>query len=215
MNFSILLVLSLFCGLIMAKDDYGNLEEEKNNETQSCYPDMCDVLKEVGVLREKLGVVENRLKDSEIQIRELKNKEETTVVFSAATGGGNTPIGPFSKDTTVIYRTVITNIGNAYSQVTGIFTAPVAGIYYFTLFHHAGGHHAASLSLMKNNQVVVMTYDHRTLNDGADNGGNAVFLQLQQGDQVRVSLEANTHVWGNDLVTTFSGFLLQSFSTLT
>lgn len=65
-----------------------------------------------------------------------------------------------------------------------------------------------SLSLIKNNQVVVTAYDHRTSHDGADNGGNAVFLQLQQGDQVYVRLGANTNVWGNDAITTFSGFLV-------
>lgn len=46
-------------------------------------------------------------------------------------------------------------------------------------------------------KVVVMTHDHRTSHDTADNGGNAMFLQLQQGDQVCVRLETNTYVWGN------------------
>lgn len=91
---------------------------------------------------------------------------------------------------------------------TGIFDAPVAGIYYFAFFYHAGGSNQVSLALIKNNQVVVTAYDHRTLQDGADNGGNAVFLQLQQGDQVYMRLAATTHVWGNNEITTFSGFLI-------
>lgn len=61
---------------------------------------------------------------------------------------------------------------------------------------------------MKNNDVIVQTYDHKSTHDTADNGGNAVILQLQQGDQLRVRLDANTHVWGNDFVTTFSSYLL-------
>lgn len=55
--------------------------------------------------------------------------------------------------------------------------------------------------------MTVITSDHKTESDGADNGGNAVFLQLQQGDQVYVSMAANTYVWGADH-TTFSGFLV-------
>ncbi|XP_049424555.1 complement C1q subcomponent subunit B-like isoform X1 [Epinephelus fuscoguttatus] len=151
---------------------------------------------------------ETRLKDSENQIRELKNKERTKVIFSAATGGGDRIIGPFNTDTTLIYRTVITNIGNAYSPYTGIFTAPVAGVYYFTIFYHANGHRPGMLLLYKNNQVMVMTDDHQCGYDTADNGGNAAFLQLQPGDQVYVLMRANTHVYGSDVHTTFSGSLV-------
>ncbi|KAM3590299.1 uncharacterized protein V6R79_007172 [Siganus canaliculatus] len=150
---------------------------------------------------------ETRLTDSENQIRELKNKEHEPVIFSAATGG-NGHIGPFTSQTTLVYREVKTNVGNAYNPATGIFAAPVAGIYYFTFFYHAGGSNIVSLHLMKNDQGIVQMYDHKTSGDGADNGGNAAFVQLQQGDQVFVRLNANSHVWGNSEITTFSGFLV-------
>ncbi|XP_062300600.1 caprin-2-like isoform X3 [Scomber scombrus] len=154
----------------------------------------------------RLNNSENRLRKSENQIMDLINKERTKVMFSAAAGGSGN-IGPFNTDTTLIYRAVITNIGGAYSQYTGIFTAPVAGVYYFTFYHHAGGEHRAILNLYKNNQFIVRVADHPS-NDHADNGGNAAFLQLQQGDQVYVLLAYNSHVWGTGNVTTFSGFLV-------
>lgn len=65
-----------------------------------------------------------------------------------------------------------------------------------------------SLALIKNSQRVVTAYDHQTLNDGADNGSNAVFVQLQEGDQVFIRLDANTNVWANNEITTFNGFLV-------
>ncbi|XP_051256965.1 uncharacterized protein LOC127363979 isoform X6 [Dicentrarchus labrax] len=249
MNFTIVLSMLLYCSLILAQDDVNVPETERTNETQSCFPDMCEFLKEFGAMTEKQRVMETRLKngetrlkdaetrlkdsetrlkdsetrlkdsetrlkdsetrlmDSENQILELKSKEKTVVVFSAAAGGRGT-IGPFNTNTTVVYRIAKTNIGNAYSQFTGIFTAPVPGIYYFTFFYHAGGSQEVFLILMKNNQDVVTAADHGTSQDDADNGGNAVFLQLQQGDQVYVLLGANKHVWGNDFITTFSGFLV-------
>ncbi|XP_028260904.1 cerebellin-1-like [Parambassis ranga] len=149
---------------------------------------------------------ETRLKDSETQILALKNKLSTKVVFSAKTATG-VDIGPFNTDTTLVYGAVITNEGNAYNQHTGIFTAPVAGTYYFTFFYHAGGQHKSKLDLMKNSQMMVYSSDHQTVSDAADNGGNAAFLQLQRGDQVFTRMEANTHVYGHH-ATTFSGFLL-------
>ncbi|KAK2862910.1 hypothetical protein Q5P01_002443 [Channa striata] len=197
----------LICGLTLAQGESNDTETEQASRTQSNFPDMCDLLKELGAIREKLGAMENKLMETENQLHELKNKEKQKVFFSAAIGGYG-DIGPFNTDTTLVYRTVKTNIGSAYSQYTGIFTAPVAGIYYFTFFYHAGGGNVVSLLLIKNNQIVVTSSDHQTFQDWADNGGNAVLLQLQQWDQVFVRLRANTHVWGDDVITTFSGFLV-------
>uniref|UniRef100_A0A3Q2E617 C1q domain-containing protein n=1 Tax=Cyprinodon variegatus TaxID=28743 RepID=A0A3Q2E617_CYPVA len=189
------------------------------------------ILIHTGVKQEAL---ETRLKETEKLVLELKKKgkalsefidnvflnrcssaffriylEAQKVVFSAA-AGGSVAIGPFTTDSTIIYRTVITNMGNVYNQHTGIFAASVAGTYYSTFFYHAGGSQVLSLALMKNNEGIVTAYDHKTYHDGVDNGGNAAFLQLQQGDHVYMRLGANTHVWSDSHITTFSGILLHS-----
>ncbi|KAF7229868.1 complement C1q-like protein 2 [Nothobranchius furzeri] len=198
----ILLTAVLFCGLTSAQD----VVAEDTVDTQSCFPDMCKFLKEFGAMTEKQSSMEARLKEAETQITELKKKDATKVAFTVGLGGGQ--VGPFSTATTLIYKTVKTNVGNAYNPVTGIFAAPVTGIYYFTFSYHAGGEHPVSLNLIKNNEVVVGVHDHRSSGDGADNGGNSAFLQLQQGDQVYMQLVANTHLYGHIAVTTFSGVLL-------
>lgn len=56
--------------------------------------------------------------------------EANQVVFSAATGG-NGPIGPFTTDTTIMYRKVITNVGYAYSMFTGKYAAMIAFFHEF------------------------------------------------------------------------------------
>ncbi|XP_030286576.1 complement C1q-like protein 4 [Sparus aurata] len=132
---------------------------------------------------------------------------KTKVAFSALLEKGKA-YGPFDTDVTLPYNKVFTNIGDAYSSCTGAFTAPVAGVYYFTFFYHAGGKQASKLELFKNSEMIVMTSDHQSGSDGADNGGNAVVLQLRKGDQVYVRMAANSHVWAAENHTTFSGFLL-------
>ncbi|XP_008420788.1 complement C1q-like protein 2 isoform X3 [Poecilia reticulata] len=194
-----------FCGVTLGQDVLS--QTEVTTETGSCSPDMCKFLKEFEAMKAKQEAVETNLKQTESQVLVLKQKEALKVVFSAGILG-NAAIGPFKTPTTLIYTRIITNLGNAYNQNTGIFVAPVRGMYYFTFFYRAGGEHKVRLVLMKNNEYVVESSDHKTLNDGADNGGNAAFMELQQGDQVYVQLYPDTHVFGGSHTTTFSGFLL-------
>ncbi|XP_037615505.1 complement C1q-like protein 3 [Sebastes umbrosus] len=182
MKFTIVLFVLLFSGLILA-GDVGNTGTGKPGETRS---------------------------DGENQLLQLRNKEGARVIFSAATVGGHKNIKPFHKDTTLIYRTVMTNIGNAYSPSTGIFTAPFAGVYYFTIFFHTGRGHEAKLLLYKNNEHVLTTHNQPS-SYTADNGGNAAFLMLQHGDQMYVRMGENTPAWGSDYHTIFSGFSVKMF----
>ncbi|XP_030286075.1 complement C1q-like protein 4 [Sparus aurata] len=142
----------------------------------------------------------------ETEMMRTMSKSKTKVAFSALIEKGGA-YGPFKTDITLAYNKVLTNIGDAYNSSTGVFTAPITGVYYFNFFYHAGGKHASKLELFKNSEMIVRSSDHKSDSDGADNGGNAVVLQLQQGDQVYVHMPANHHVWAGDH-TTFSGFLL-------
>uniref|UniRef100_A0A3B5QVQ9 Complement C1q-like protein 2 n=1 Tax=Xiphophorus maculatus TaxID=8083 RepID=A0A3B5QVQ9_XIPMA len=215
MTFSVWLLVC-FCGLTLGQE--GLPQTEVASEIGSCFPDMCKFLKEFGAMKAKLETVETnlkektletKLKETESQILVLKEKEAKPLKVAFSVGlPGDTAIGPVNLLTTLVYKRVITNVGNAYNQLTGIFVAPVRGMYYFSFFYHAGGYQPVNLFLMKNNEYILASSDHMTLFDGADNGGNAAFLELQQGDQVYVQLKANTHVWGNSYTTTFSGFLL-------
>ncbi|XP_039456116.1 collagen alpha-2(VIII) chain-like [Oreochromis aureus] len=133
-------------------------------------------------LETKMMNIESKLENYESRILQLEQKERNAVIFSAGIGV-NSPFGPFDTDVTMIYDKTLVNIGNAYSPVTGVFTAPVSGVYFFTIFSHSGGSHTTWLYFYKNNEEILHIHDHKST-DSADNGGNAAFLQLQQGDQV-------------------------------
>uniref|UniRef100_A0A8C7YPS2 C1q domain-containing protein n=1 Tax=Oryzias sinensis TaxID=183150 RepID=A0A8C7YPS2_9TELE len=153
-------------------------------------PPEIDVLKEINALKAALEAI-----------------DVPKVAFSARTDKGGT-YGNFQGDITLTYNALITNVGNAYNPTTGIFTAPVKGLYYFTYFAHSGGKNRIKLDLRKDGAVVAGIHDHPSTFDSADNAGNAVFLELEQGNQVYVTLLAKTAIWGEGFVTTFSGVLL-------
>lgn len=74
MYFSVFMLVSLLGGFSFAQGDSNDPETEQTSQIQSCFPDMCNLLKEFGAMREKLGALETKLKESENQILELKSK---------------------------------------------------------------------------------------------------------------------------------------------
>lgn len=98
-----------------------------------------------------------------------------------------------------------------FCHITGIFTAPVRGVYLFSLFECSLSPQPASLSLHKNDQMIVSVAKRRFQHDGVDNGSNGATLQLEQGDQVYVRLWKDSWVYDSTAhFTTFSGVLLFS-----
>ena len=74
MNFAILLIVLLFSDLIFAQDVGNANETEISTETQSCNPDMCDLLREFGAMTEYLRAVETRLADSETRLEDSETR---------------------------------------------------------------------------------------------------------------------------------------------
>uniref|UniRef100_A0A3Q0QZ44 C1q domain-containing protein n=1 Tax=Amphilophus citrinellus TaxID=61819 RepID=A0A3Q0QZ44_AMPCI len=132
------------------------------------------------------------------------------VAFSAsllATGEGNTESRP--SYTTLIFKNVFTNIGNHYNPNTGLFSAPVRGVYYFTFTGHAAlSENYNMMRLVKNNEAITLSADFPpSWSDPGDNSSNGVVLQLEVGDVVFVQLLGM--VWDDqNHRTSFSGFLL-------
>uniref|UniRef100_A0A8C5B4T5 C1q domain-containing protein n=1 Tax=Gadus morhua TaxID=8049 RepID=A0A8C5B4T5_GADMO len=128
------------------------------------------------------------------------------MAFTAALGHS---LGPVHIDLTVKYPLIISNIGNGYNPATGIFTARVSGMYYFryTMFNNLGSRSNSVMSLMKNSQRMVSTWDTSGSDDN-DTATNAAVLQLEEGDNVYTRLYANRQIYDDGAnYNTFSGFL--------
>uniref|UniRef100_A0A8C9YV77 C1q domain-containing protein n=1 Tax=Sander lucioperca TaxID=283035 RepID=A0A8C9YV77_SANLU len=82
--------------------------------------------------------------------------------------------GPFPSLTTLIYKHVVTNIGNAYNSNTGVFTAPVKGAYNFEWWVGAFGDnsHGSGAWLVKNSDLLFMNFEQQTNTVVFDDGGH-------------------------------------------
>uniref|UniRef100_A0AAY5KDZ6 C1q domain-containing protein n=1 Tax=Esox lucius TaxID=8010 RepID=A0AAY5KDZ6_ESOLU len=166
---------------------HGMVTTEHPGEAEgSRQPNMSDLLLKLVEMENRLTAAENQAKDVQ------KENEGTKVAFSVGLGGTGY-YGPFNTDVTLVYPIVLTNFGNAYNPATGIFTAPVGGVYHFTVYHHSGPNRRSDSMLYKNHDQIAFI---SALNkDGSYNGSNGVILQLEKGDVVYVRLMADSWLW--------------------
>ncbi|XP_071775585.1 uncharacterized protein LOC139927364 [Centroberyx gerrardi] len=156
------------------------------------------------------AVLEGRVSASEMEVEDLKRKnaDRPKVAFSVGlTDAGQ--VGPFNTDITLKFSKVFTNIGQAYNPTTGIFTAPVRGVYYlrFTAWEERTLFWVGA-NLYHNDKR--MTWNSDSNDDvGRVKMSNALALELQEGDVVYMLLPSGHGIWDDTYNrTTFSGFLV-------
>ncbi|XP_067219295.1 cerebellin-1-like [Chanodichthys erythropterus] len=177
--------------------------------------------KETEILRTKneeqakeLKILYDTTTDTKIKMDELiKQNQAPKVAFSASllTSIGPKSVGPFPNGLhTLIYKHVFLNIGNSYNADTGIFTAPVRGVYVFRVFSKAFGNpeKAVTAGLFKNDQHIMSTHGHQQ--SGFISSSNGVSLLLEEGDEMKVNLYPGQWIFdnGEHHHSSFSGHLL-------
>ncbi|KAM7366441.1 hypothetical protein PAMP_015879 [Pampus punctatissimus] len=189
-------LLALF-GLASSSLPY---ERRCDPEQQKDTPTKCSNYKNIEHLDEMLTKLEQRIAAVEVP----------RIAFSTSlANSGRVCRGPSSgKNKILVFKRVFSNTGNAYNQDTGIFTAPVNGVYYFSFSTFGYNTHVMGAILMKNKVHQVSTYEHIS-GDGSDSSSNSVVLQLVAKDEVHMQLWDNGRVSDNlNGHTTFSGYLL-------
>ncbi|XP_028268380.1 collagen alpha-1(X) chain-like [Parambassis ranga] len=112
----------------------------------------------------------------------------------------------------IIFNQVLVNQGSAYDNNTGVFTAPVAGIYQFVFAAQlCRGDHNNMWNFMVNGNNKLVCHAQVS---GLDTTLNTCYLmeELKKGDQVWVKQYARSCAWASTTsrTITFSGVLLAS-----
>ncbi|XP_067219955.1 complement C1q-like protein 4 [Chanodichthys erythropterus] len=206
----LLLVLLLCAGSLFAQDLLSpsvNIIAEP--QKQQCMEERIQKLEETltKILSDN-EALKTLVQDSKNKIESLQQNYGKKVAFSAgllASGSGQT--GPFSDSKTLEYKKVFSNVGNAYDSNTGIFTAPVRGVYYFRFYGHCHGGTTMAITLLKNSQTQCSVHSARPVSNS--NASNGVVLTLEIGDKINTVLWKDAWVYDDPAsYTSFSGFLI-------
>jgi len=109
---------------------------------------------------------------------------------------------------TIPFGDVITNKGNCYSKDTGLFIAPMKGMYVFFV-HIVGSTKSNEISLRKNNNNVMWLYSSPSTIRGND--ANMIVMEIAEGDEVKVVKHGpwgQTPFYVHNTWSTFSGYML-------
>ncbi|XP_059357515.1 cerebellin 10 isoform X1 [Carassius carassius] len=174
--------------------------ESMENEMERLKTENAAQAKELETMRGTTNDVKNKVDDL------IKQNEVSKVAFSVSLSSSN---GPHSSLHTLIYKHIFLNTGDAYDTNTGIFTAPMKGVYAFRVFSKAYGSpdKAVVAGLFRNGQHEISTYARQ--DGGFIGSSNGVSLFLEKGDKVCVNLYPGYWIFDNEHHhSTFSGHLL-------
>jgi hypothetical protein len=117
---------------------------------------------------------------------------------------------PLVPHQTLAFDHVVTNAGNGYDHVTGVFTAPVAGHYAFPLVlmePEDSTHPNVLLSLVKDDVIVDQIFADNFEADSNEQGSTHTVLHLSAGERVWTRMERGDGVRGS-YWTVFTGYLV-------
>lgn len=116
---------------------------------------------------------------------------------------------------TLIFRTVITNVGGSYNRHSGVFTAPVSGVYVFNWNIYSGFRGDITSELMVNSsRKGGRRSDSRVTNEDHSSSG-CIVVNIKKGDVVFIRMHPKHTLKGGIISypglyeSTFSGWLLK------
>ena len=105
----------------------------------------------------------------------------------------------------VVYDSVTVNAGQGYNKFSGIFQAPVTGIYHFTSTVMSKSGTSVHVNIVKNGAPIAWNFADF---EGWESGSTTVIVELEAGDSVWVRDEDTGNRYLEHFYNNFSGFLM-------
>lgn len=116
----------------------------------------------------------------------------------------------FSNRSIIKFDDVITNIGNAYSQTTGIFHCPISGLYLFSLNILTDTAGNLSVDIVQNGKRIARPYTISAASTGEHaSASDTVVVHAKIGDEIYVN-HMDGHSVYLDNMSLFTGVLLKA-----
>lgn len=117
-------------------------------------------------------------------------------------------VGNYQK---IVFDLVMTNVGNGYNKVDGLFTAPTSGTYILSWTSASADNLHMQTELLVNNQVVGLAWSDAGNHSDFVLASNTVIVELNSGDVVWVrSNKVHHNTLHGQHMSTFSGWFLYS-----
>ncbi|XP_060606622.1 uncharacterized protein LOC132758931 [Ruditapes philippinarum] len=159
------------------------------------------------IYKSKSDILSN-ISDNADVLRSSRQSIHPNVAFQAILSATTIPnIGLHQK---IVYDSVHLNLGGGYHHLSGIFIAPVSGIYLFCTSILAEHYADIDVGIVKNGIQLAGAYAVSAGQSSYDQGSASVAVQLNVGDEVWVGnlWPANTQIHGRGMHTSFSGALI-------
>ena len=130
---------------------------------------------------------------------------EVPVAFFATLSSDIQHVG---QNQLIVFDRVVTNVGNAYNPHVGVFTAPVTGIYGFSvsLIDYMG--HTNEYKFYKNNDAISRIFLHAPDAGHHESTSQTIVLQLSKGDDVTLRNMYGDESLRGDNYCSFAGFVV-------
>jgi len=199
---------STFSGFLLFSMPVNETVNNPGEETTDAMTELKKLQTTMAQLKTDNLDMQRRLEATENTLKAYKDVPKLKVAFSASLGGDGLQ-KTTSGNKNLIYRDVMTNVGNAYNSETGEFTAPFRGVYYVRFTVNGPTDFTISGVLYKNNYEQQLIVHEQPSGEGSDTGSNGATLLLEEGDRLSIKLWHNTQIWDNsNHHSTFSAFLL-------
>ncbi|XP_056318614.1 cerebellin 11 [Danio aesculapii] len=181
------------------------------------YSELNELKASIAELKTDLIAAKNELQEQKSLVQDLRKqiKESPKVAFTVSMSETESASrGPYTTETKLIFDKVLTNVGDAYNPATGVFTAPVKGVYYFRYSGSAFSTHDMGLSIFKGTKRFVSSYEYNS-SDRNDQMSNGAVMELDVGEQVYMNLWIRSWIFVDRRYnySTFTGYLLYPLET--